>query len=91
MDLLDVFGGQDNLVLMCGVTQFHKEARNCVSFYVDIYRVRLQLNTSARRLPMYHLGIFDRVSGKTIDHVYTNSQCLVRDRFECHTGYSLSF
>jgi hypothetical protein len=45
MDLLEVFGGQDNLRLMCGATRFRKEARNRMSFHVGTYMIRIEIKT----------------------------------------------
>ena len=88
MDLLEVFGGRDNLELMCGATRFHKEARNRISFRVDTYLVRLVITD---RINVYNLEIFDELSGEMIGYAYTTYPDRVRDNFERHTGYALSF
>lgn len=96
MDLLEVFGGRDNLELMCGATRFHKEARNRISFRFDAYRIKLTItvNTSAYStisMNAYRLEIFDVVSGLMVGHAYTTDKDFLRERFEEYTGYSLSF
>jgi hypothetical protein len=88
MDLLEVFGGQDNLRLMCGATRFRKEARNRISFRVDKYLVSLVI---AEGVSVYVLKIFDEISGVTVGHACAAFPDRVRYYFEHHTGYSLSF
>jgi hypothetical protein len=90
-DLLEVFGGQDNLRLMCGATRFHKEARNCMSFHVGTYKIRIEIKTKGGVAILYYLDIFEEGSRKTVGHSYTTYPDHVRDRFEHHTGYTLSF
>ena len=92
MDLLEVFGGRDNLRLMCGATRFRKEARNRISFRFDTYRIKLTITVSMNlTVVAYRLEIFDVVSGLMVGHAYTIDKDLVRERFEEYTGYSLSF
>jgi hypothetical protein len=91
MDLLDVFGGQDNLRLMCAATRFHKESRNSVSFHVGTYKIRIKIKTRGGVAILYYLDIFEGVSGKPAGHAYTTCPDSVRGMFERHTGYALSF
>jgi hypothetical protein len=89
--LLEVFGGQDILRLMCGATRFHKESRNSMSFHVGTYKIRVKIKTRRGVAILYYLDIFEGGSGKTVGHAYTTCPDRVRDRFEHHTGYALSF
>lgn len=87
-DLLEVFGGRDNLRLMCGATRFRKEARNRISFRVD---GRLIMLIVTDRKLLYNLEIFDRVSGKMVCCAFSTEWDHIRGKFEYHTGYVLSF
>ena len=91
MDLLEVFGGRDNLELMCGATLFHREARNRISFHVGTYKIRIKIKTRGGVAILYYLDIFEGVSGKTAGHAYTTCPDSVRRMFERYTGYVLSF
>lgn len=86
-DLLGVFGGWDNLRMMCDATNLHKEARNRVKFCVGQHIIILKIRPG----PLYDLTIWSEDSGDFIGYAYTDCQETVRKSFKYYTGYSLSF
>ena len=84
-DLLDVFGGRDNLRLMCGAKRFrYGEGR--VSFWVGDHIVRLHKGGDYRTLQVQ-----ERKTRITLCEYTTLWPSAIRDRFERYTGYALSF
>ena len=87
-DLFDVFGGEDNLRLMCGVENFCRSAGGSwACFELNSLRVNLSLIEPG----LY--GLFIKHIGRM--RVVVNEQYLTpeqtREAFEKYTGYSLSF
>jgi hypothetical protein len=80
MDLLDVFGGQDNLVLMCEARRFKRDGDGSVSFWVGPYIVRVSKSTYTHY--PYYLHISHR---KTKDYQCNCSvtEGQVRYSFNC--------
>lgn len=89
MDLLEVFGGRDNLELMCGATRFRKESLNSMIFHVDTYKIRIEIKTKGGVAILYFLDIM-KFEG-TVGHAYTTCPDRIRESFEHYTGYTLSF
>jgi hypothetical protein len=85
MDLLDVFGGQDNLRLMCGAKRF-RYGRGRVSFWVGEDIVRLKKGGI-----YYTLQVQCRKTCQTRSMYSTLWPGVVRQKFEHYSGYSLSF
>jgi hypothetical protein len=86
-DLLDVFGGRDNLCLMCDAKRFRVTGGGCrVSFWVGDDIVRLSKSGI-----YYSIYVQIRKSGETRSMFCTLSPEVVREKFEHYTGYSLGF
>lgn len=86
-DLLDVFGGRDNLRLMCGAKRFRVTGGECrVSFWVGDYIVRLQKGNI-----YYTIQIQVRKARITLCEWTTLWPESIREEFERYTGYALSF
>jgi len=83
-DLLGVFGGRDNLVLMCGAKRF-RYGRGRVSFWVGENIVRL------KKSGIYcTLQVQERKTRITLCEYTTLWPSVIRDMFERYSGYSLS-
>ena len=85
-DLLDVFGGQDNLRLMCGAIRF-RYGKGRVSFWVGDHIVRL------RKEGGDYLTFQVQVRKTCIPLCEYTTMCpeIIRAEFERYTGYALSF
>jgi hypothetical protein len=88
MDLLDVFGGQDNLRLMCEAEGFYENAeRGFIRFKVGDKLVYLfSILDMEYVFIVYHLGTFVEIASER-----SENGAGVRALFERYTGYSLSF
>lgn len=87
-DLLDVFGGRDNLVLMCEARDFYaSEERMFIRFEVGGKVVVLfPIYGGKYGFLVYHLATFKEVADE-----HAENGAGVREIFERYTGYSLSF
>jgi hypothetical protein len=86
-DLLDVFGGRDNLCLMCDAKRFRVTGGGCrVSFWVGDDIVRL-----AKIGYVYFIQVQVRKSRDTGFIYHTLYPDVIREKFEHFTGYSLGF
>lgn len=84
-NLLEVFGGRDNLRLMCGAKRFrYGEGR--VSFWVGDYIVWLHKGSL-----YYSLHVQVRMTRITMCEYTVLWPEAIREAFERYTGYSLSF
>jgi hypothetical protein len=85
-DLLDVFGGQDNLILMCGAKDFcENKERESIRFTVDSCYVWIMSCAAGYGLYLWNPDTLE-------EFCVTGSDVLqIRRGFETHTGYSLSF
>lgn len=84
-DLLEVFGGRDNLVLMCGAKRF-RYGKGRVSFWVGEDIVRLKKSGIC-----YTLQVQVRKTRITLYEYTTLWPGVVREKFERYSGYTLSF
>ena len=85
-DLLEVFGGRENLRLMCGAKRFRVTGGGCrVSFWVGDDIVRLQ------RGRYFEIRVQNRKTKETRSQHTTLYAENVRSKFEHFTGYSLGF
>ena len=84
-DLLEVFGGRENLRLMCGATRF-RYGKGRVSFWVGENIVRLR-----RVERFYILLVQERRTRITLCQYTSTWSEVIRERFERYSGYSLSF
>jgi hypothetical protein len=85
-DLLEVFGGRDNLRLMCDAKRFRVTSGGCrVSFWVGDDIVRLQ------RGRYFEIRVQNRKTKETRSQHTTPYAEKVRSKFEHFTGYSLGF
>ena len=86
-DLFDVFGGRDNLRLMCGASRFRttREGGN-ISFWVgeDIIRV-------AKAGFYYCIMVQNRKTRQTRSIHMTHHVSVIGEKFEHFTGYVLNF
>jgi hypothetical protein len=86
-DLLEVFGGRDNLRLMCGAKRFRVTGGGCrVSFWVGDDIVRLQKGGI-----YYTIQVQVRKTSENKWRYCTLWPSVIRDMFEQCTGYALSF
>lgn len=86
-DLLEVFGGRDNLRLMCGAIRFRVTGGGCrVSFWVGDYIVRLKKGGI-----YYTLQVQVRKTRITMCEYTILWPEVIRAAFERYTGYVLSF
>lgn len=86
-DLLEVFGGRDNLRLMCDAKRFRVTGGGCrVSFWVGDDIVRLQKGGIH-----YTIQVQVRKTSENKWRYCTRRTSVIRDMFEQYTGYSLSF
>lgn len=87
-DLFDVFGGEDNLRLMCGAENFRGSAGGDWACF-ELNHLMVQL---FHREPG-HYGLFIKHIG--VGRVVVNESYLTpeqtREAFEGYSGYSLSF
>lgn len=84
-DLFEVFGGRDNLRLMCNAKRFRVTSGGC-SFWVGDDIVRLQGGG------MYYIILVqDRRTKKTRSQYSSLYVENIRSKFEQVTGYSLGF
>lgn len=88
MDLLEVFGGRDNLVLMCEARGFYEDVDQVfIRFEVGDKLVYLSpISVEGYGLLVYHLDTL-----ATIADEHAKNGVSVRALFERYTGYSLSF
>jgi hypothetical protein len=94
MDLLDVFGGQDNLVLMCEARRFKRDGDRSVSFWVGPYIVRVSKGTYTDCNGIYypyHLYIFHRKTKDCPCNRDIYSVDLAQSVFSRCTGFVLEF
>ena len=84
-DLLEVFGGRDNLRLMCGAIRF-RYGKGRVSFWVSEHIVRLH-----KRESFYIVQVQVRKTRIPLCDYTSICPEVIRDRFERYTGYVLSF
>ena len=87
-DLFEVFGGQDNLRLMCEAEGFYENAERGF--------IRFTLRGSRHvwlcaRYGEYIIYLYDRETGTMVLDGKTGSKRGVQELFERYTGYSLSF
>lgn len=86
-DLFEVFGGRDNLRLMCGAKRFRVTMDGCqVSFWVGDDIVRLQGGGV-----YYVILVQDRRTKRTRSQYTSLFVENIRRKFEQVTGYSLDF
>jgi hypothetical protein len=86
MDLFDVFGGRDNLVLMCDAKDFYEnKEKEYIRFSLkDEYVWLFPCNAG--------YGLYFWNKDKKQDYCVTAPDAPgIRKKFETHTGYSLSF
>ena len=87
-DLFDVFGGRDNLRLMCGAKDFQMGVGgDWACFDFDLYRVDFHVNP----LPYYGMSIKEIGRGRVVFDGYYLTLEQTREAFEEYTGHSLSF
>ena len=88
-DLFEVFGGRDNLRLMCNAKRFRVTMGGCqVSFWVGEDIVRLRKCPSS---VYYVLMVQNRVTKVTHSHCTNIPAERIPEMFELFTGHSLSF
>lgn len=97
-DILDIFGGKDNLVIMCDAVDIEYKGDISVSFSVKsvradcrTYRFKVtKAFTLPLLTPLFHLEILDTLEGERKSYV-----CLlpvtIKDTLYALTGLSLDF
>jgi hypothetical protein len=93
-DLLDVFGGQDNLILMCDARRFKRDGDRSVSFWVGPYIVRVSKGTYTDYKGLYHpyfMGIRHRKTKMISCTGHFLRPEHVQFQFVQNTGFVLEF
>ncbi len=86
-DIFEVFGGRDNLRLMCDAKRFRVTGEGCrVSFWVGDYIVRLHKGNI-----YYTIQIQVRKTRITLCEYTTSWPKTIRLMFERYTEHALSF
>ena len=87
-DLLEVFGGRDNLVLMCEARDFYEDkGREFIRFTLRGGRHVWLCSKYAD----YIIYLYDKEAGTMVLNGEIGSARRMQELFECYSGYSLSF
>ena len=105
-DILEIFGGKDNLVIMCDAFDIEYKGDDSVSFSVKsvradcrTYRVKVTKVTKVTEIcrpavfspiPLFNIDIFDTLDSKEISYLWLQPN-KIRDIFYALTGLSLNF